>query len=105
MAPQLACHAHGVQVPDDDSTVNAAGGEVVALSIEAHTCRVAGADGVGYVFGVVLEQVVVGEKEVHLGSGRGVFGGFWRSVVETRRRDAGHTAAAGIGSVGKLKVG
>ena len=41
MTPQLARHTHGVKVPDDHSAVNATRGEVVAIAVEAHACRMA----------------------------------------------------------------
>ena len=69
MASELARHAHGLQVPDDDCAINAPRGEEVALAVEANACRVAGPDGVGDIFGVVLEEVIVGEEKIHFGVG------------------------------------
>ena len=66
MTPQLPRDAHGLEVPDDDGAVDATGGEVVAPTVEAQTCRVTGADRVGDVLGVVLQQVVVGEQQIHV---------------------------------------
>lgn len=59
MASELASDTHGVQVPYDDSAINAARREIVALVVEAQTCCMAGSDGVGDVFWVVLEEIVV----------------------------------------------
>jgi hypothetical protein len=54
MAPQLLCDAHGLQVPYDDGAIYTTRGEVVAQAIEAQTCRMAGANCVGYVLWIVL---------------------------------------------------
>ena len=59
MAPELAGDTHGVKIPYDDGAINAARGEVVALAVEAQTCRMARSDRVGDIFGVVLEEIVV----------------------------------------------
>ena len=66
MTPELPRDAHGLEVPDDDGAVDAAGGEVVAPAVEAQACGVTGANGVGDVLGVILQQVVVGEQEIHV---------------------------------------
>lgn len=59
MSPELARDAHSLEVPDHHGTINAPGGEVVPVAVEAHACRMAGSDGVGYVLGVVLEEIIV----------------------------------------------
>lgn len=59
MTPELASDTHSVEVPYDDGAINAARGEVVTFAIEAQTCRMAGSDRIGNVFGVVLEEIVV----------------------------------------------
>ena len=67
MTSQRGRNAHGFEVPYDDSPIDSTGGEVVALAVEAQCCRMARTDCVRDVFGVILEEVVVGEKEVHRG--------------------------------------
>lgn len=54
MAPQLPRNTHSIQVPNDDGTVNATGGEEVALAVEAQACCMARTNGVGDIFGIVL---------------------------------------------------
>lgn len=59
MPPEFASHAHSVEIPYDNGAVHATRGEVIALAVEAQTCRVAGPDGVGDVLRVILQKVVV----------------------------------------------
>ena len=68
MASELAGDAHRVEIPYDDCAVDAARRKVVALAIEANTCRVARPDCICDVFWVVLQQVVVGQEQIHLGA-------------------------------------
>lgn len=65
MTPEFARDAHRLEVPYHNGTVNAPGGKVVALAIEAHTCRMPRPYSVGYVLGVVLKEVIVGQEEIH----------------------------------------
>lgn len=67
VAPQLARDTHGIEVPDDNGAIDTARGEIVAFAVEAQTGGMAGADRVGDVFGVVLQQVVLGEEKIHRG--------------------------------------
>lgn len=65
MSSQLPSDAHGVNVPNDHRTVDAPRREVVALAVESQTCRVAGSDGICDIFGIVLEQIIVGQEQIH----------------------------------------
>lgn len=62
--------AHCLKIPYHDSAVDSAGSEVVPLSIKSEHGRMAGADRVCDVFRVILEQVVVGKKQIHDERGR-----------------------------------
>lgn len=66
MTPQLLRHAHGLEIPHDNGAINAARGEIIALSVETQACRMAGTDSIGDVLRIVLEQVVVGKKQIHV---------------------------------------
>ena len=66
---ELGGNAHRLEVPYHDPTVDSTGGEVIASAIESQRCRMTRTDGVRDVLGVVLEEVVVGEKQVHGGDG------------------------------------
>lgn len=59
MAAKFARDPHGIKVPDHNGAVDATRGEVLALLIEAQTCRMAGADSVGDVLGIVLQEVII----------------------------------------------
>src|SRR3569833_595824 len=66
MAPQLAGHAHGVEIPHDAGAVDAARSQVAAIAIEAQAGRVAGTDRIGDVLGVILQEVIVRQEEIHI---------------------------------------
>jgi hypothetical protein len=67
MAPQFLRYTHGLQIPDHNSTVNTTRGEVVAFPIETKACRMTGTDGVRDILRIVLEQIVVGKQQIHIG--------------------------------------
>lgn len=66
MTPQLLRHAHRLEIPHDNGAIDATRSKIIALSVETQTCRMAGADRIGDVLRIILEQVVVGEKQVHV---------------------------------------
>lgn len=65
MAPQLPRDPHRLEIPHHDGAVTSPRGEIVSLAVEAHHGGVAGANGVGDAFWIVLKQVVVRQEKIH----------------------------------------
>ena len=66
MAPKLSRNAHCLEIPYYNGPIYSPGSEIIAVAIEADASRMAGPDRVRYILGVVLEEIIVGEEEVHL---------------------------------------
>lgn len=65
MASQLPRNAHRLEVPYGYGAVDTARCKVVALAIESQHGRMARSDGVGDALRIILQQVVVGQQQVH----------------------------------------
>jgi hypothetical protein len=83
----LSGDAHCLQIPDNDGSIYSPRGKVVALAVKAQHRCMAGPDRAGHALRIVLEEVVIGKKEIHRRGNRAGASREWQSgMVDGRTR-------------------